>query len=157
MKKSDLKSIIKTILQELKEELNEMNVTANVDGYQTPYAFSDTESEEEHKKNMKSRAEVFDYETSDEEKNNTVKLNEGKSLYHLFRDHPDLSPEQKVGVSIREINKLLSEVEKLIKVSSKYKNESNIKNEKLWKTTNRFFNKLEERLGKISIKIKEMR
>tara|TARA_B100000242_G_scaffold294165_1_gene275211 strand:- start:3903 stop:4376 length:474 start_codon:yes stop_codon:yes gene_type:complete len=157
MKKSELKTIIQSILRELKEELNEMNVTANVDGYQTPYAFSDSESEEEHKKNMKSRAEVFDYTTSDEEKKNTVSLNEGKSLFHIFRDHPDFSPEQKVGVTIREINKLLTEVEKLIKVSAKYKTESNIHNKKLWKTTNRYLNKLEEKIGKISLKIKEMR
>jgi len=51
MKKSELKSYIKKCIQELlsDEDLNEINTTSNIDGYQTPHAFSGTD-EDDHKK-----------------------------------------------------------------------------------------------------------
>ena len=158
MKKSNLRQIIRSILREIEEESNihEMNTTGNIEGYQTPYAFSDKD-EEDHKDDIKSRAEVFDYKTTENEKTNTVKLNEGKSLFHLFRDHPDLSPEQKVGVTIREINKLINEMEKLVNVSARYKAETKLTNNKMWKTTNRYILKLDEKLKRISSKIRELK
>ena len=158
MKKSNLRQIIRSILREIEEESNihEMNTTGNIEGYQTPYAFSDKD-EEDHKDDIKSRAEVFDYKTTENEKTNTVKLNEGKSLFHVFRDHPDLSPEQKVGVTIREINKLINEMEKLVNVSARYKAETKLTNNKMWKTTNRYILKLDEKLKRISSKIRELK
>ena len=158
MKKSNLRQIIRSILREIEEESNihEMNTTGNIEGYQTPYAFSDKD-EEDHKDDIKSKAEVFDYKTTENEKTNTVKLNEGKSLFHVFRDHPDLSPEQKVGVTIREINKLINEMEKLVNVSARYKAETKLTNNKMWKTTNRYILKLDEKLKRISSKIRELK
>ena len=159
MKKSEFKTLIKKIICELQDEdseIHEINTTGNIEGYQTPHAFS-SDDEEEHKKGIKSTAEVFDYKSTENKKTNTVKLNEGKSLFHTFRDHPDLSPEQKMGVAVREVNKLLSEVEKIMKVSSRFKTESNINSGRMWKTTNRYLLKLEERLKRISMKIKEMK
>ena len=159
MKKSELKTLIKSIVSEIlsdEKNLDEVNTTANIDGYQTPFAFSDSD-EEEHKKNMKSRAEVFDYKSTENKKSNTVKLNEGKSLFHVFRDHPDLSPSQKVGVTVREINKLMTEIEKLIRVSSRYKSEKKVNSSSLWKTTNRYLAKIDEKIKRISHKIKELK
>ena len=158
MKKSNLRQIIRSILREIEEESNihEMNTTGNIEGYQTPYAFSDKD-EEDHKDDIKSKAEVFDYKTTENEKTNTVKLNEGKSLFHVFRDHPDLSPEQKVGVTIREINKLINEMQKLVNVSARYKAETKLTNNKMWKTTNRYILKLDEKLKRISSKIRELK
>ena len=161
MKKSELRSIIKTLISEILDEqknLEEINTTANIDGYQTPYAFSgDEDNETSHKKKIKSKAEVFDYKSTENEKSNTVSLNEGKSLFHLFRDHPDLSPSQKVGVTIREINKLMTEIEKLINVSTRYKAETQVNSSSLWKTTNRYLEKLDEKIKRISYKLKELK
>lgn len=159
MKKSDLRTLIQKVISELQDEdkdIFEINTTGNIEGYQTPHAFSPN-SEKEHKKNIKSTAEVFDYTETDNKKTNTVKLQEGKSLFHVFRDHPDLTPEQKMGVAIREVNKLLTEVEKIMKVTTRYKNEANVGSGAMWKTTNRYISKLEEKLGKISLKLKEMK
>ena len=75
----------------------------------------------------------------------------------MFRDHPDLSPEQKVGVTIREINKLINEMEKLVNVSARYKAETKLTNNKMWKTTNRYILKLDEKLKRISSKIRELK
>tara|TARA_B100001093_G_scaffold372188_1_gene357126 strand:+ start:80 stop:562 length:483 start_codon:yes stop_codon:yes gene_type:complete len=153
-----LKLLIRKIIAEILEEetLAEMNTTANIDGYQTPYAFSDSD-EEKHKKEMKSRAEVFDYKSTDNKKSNTIKLNEGKSLYHIFRDHPDLTPRQKIGVTMRQINKSLTEVEKYLNVTSRYKSENSVSSGSYWKTTNKYLAKLDEKLQKISRKIREMK
>ena len=158
MKKSNLRAVIKTLLQELEEEskISEVNTTANIDGYQTPHAFSGKD-EDEHAEHIKSKAEVFDYKSTENKKGNTIKINEGRSLFHLFRDHPDFSPEQKVGVAVREINKLMTEVEKLLKVSARYKAEANVNSSKMWKTTNRFLLKIDEKIKRISHKIKEMK
>lgn len=153
-----LKSLIRKLISEILEEdeLNEMNTTANIQGYQTPHAFNDAD-EEQHKKDIKSNAEVFDYTSTENKKNNSVKLNEGRSLYHLFRDHPDLTPKQKIGVTMRHINKTLTEVEKYLEVTSRFKSENNVSSQSYWKTTNKYLSKLDEKLQKISRKIREMK
>jgi hypothetical protein len=176
--KPSVRDIIRSLVQEVLEEedsvlrddcgsshaesdeedsIEELNSTANADGYQTPYAFDVDSSEEDHEKNIKDKAEVFDYKSTRNEGNNTVKLEEGKSLFHLFRDHPDYSPEQKVGVTIREVNKLLTEIEKLLRVSSRFKAEANVTTDAFWKTTNRYLSKIDEKIFRISRKVKEIR
>ena len=51
---SKLRSLIRKLLSEIAEEdkVNEMNTTGNIEGYQTPHAFSGSD-EDTHKKNMK--------------------------------------------------------------------------------------------------------
>jgi len=158
--KVELKSEIKKILEELisNSKINEINTTSNIDGYQTPNAFSgDEDDEDSHKNKIKSRAEVFDFKSTDNKKENTIKISEGKSLFHTYRDLSDYSPEQKLGITIREINKLLNEIEKLSNLSSRYKLEKKINNDKLWKTTNRYLHKLDEKIKRILSKINELR
>jgi hypothetical protein len=156
-----LRSVIRDILREIIEEysdITEINTTANIDGYQTPHAFSgDDDDEESHTKKIKSRAEVFDFKSIKNKKENTVSISEGKSLFHLYRDSSDYTSEQKLGITVREINKLLSEIDKLATVSSRFKLEKNVNNEKMWKTTNRYLMKLDEKIKRISTKIKELR
>ena len=50
LKKENLKSYIDELIKEIEEELKESNVTGNVDGYQTPFAFSDKKSSNKRKK-----------------------------------------------------------------------------------------------------------
>jgi hypothetical protein len=50
LKKENLKSYIDELIKEVEEELEEANVTGNVDGYQTPFAFSGKNSSEKRKK-----------------------------------------------------------------------------------------------------------
>tara|TARA_B100000676_G_C17858693_1_gene722171 strand:+ start:437 stop:919 length:483 start_codon:yes stop_codon:yes gene_type:complete len=153
-----LRSFIRKLLAEIikEDELTEVNTTSNIQGYQTPHAFNDAD-EDTHKEDMKSKAEVFDYKSTENEGNNTVKLNEGKSLYHLFRDHPDLSPRQKIGVTMRHINKTLTEVEKYLDVTARFKSENKVSSDSYWKTTSKYLSKLDEKLQKISRKIREMK
>ena len=151
-----IRSFIEEIISEQEKELSEINTTGNIDGYQTPHAFAGTD-EDEHKKRIKDKAEVFDYKSTENTKNNTVKINEGKSLYHLFRDHPDLTPKQKIGVTMRHINKSLTEVEKFLSVASKFKNENNVSSQTYWKTTSKYLLKLDEKIQRINRKLKELK
>jgi hypothetical protein len=136
------------------DDVSEINSTANIDGYQTPFAF-DSKDEDDHKDSIKDTAEVFDFKTTENEKNNTV--SEGRSLYHIYRDHPDMTPRQKIGVTIREINNMLVDVEKLVNVSSKFKSETSVNNVSYWKTTTRYLDKLDLKLQRISEKVRELR
>jgi len=51
LRKESLKSYIEELVQEVEKELEEANVTGNVDGYQTPHAFSRKSDKERRKKN----------------------------------------------------------------------------------------------------------
>jgi hypothetical protein len=172
MAKSDLnklRSLIRAQLAEILEEeccdkckeseckcnsVKEINTTSNIDGYQTPFAFS-KDDEEDHKSKIKDTAEVFDYKTAETSKNNTI--SEGRSLYHILRDHPDMSNVQKVGTVIRKVNKMLDEVNLLLGITGRFKTESNIRKNDCWKTTNRFLDKADIKLKKISEKIRNIR
>ena len=157
-KRSKLKKIIRSLLEELvsEEELSEINTTGNIEGFQTPHAFSGN-SEDDHKKSIKDKAEVFDYKSTENQKSNTVKLNEGRSLYHLFRDHPDLTPKQKIGVTMRQINKNLTEVDKFLNIATKFKTENSISSRSYWKTTSKYLLKLDEKIQRINRKLKELK
>lgn len=166
--RSIIRGLIEDVLREedllsdedTKNSVSEINATSNIDGGagppRTPFAFDD-DDEEGHAENIKSKSEVFDFKTTKNNKENTVKLNEGKSLYHIFRDHNDYTPKQKVGVAIREVNKLLNDVDKIIGVSSQFKIETNIDSKTYWKTTVKHLLKIEDKLSRLSRKIKEMR
>jgi hypothetical protein len=59
LKKENLKSYIDELIKEVEEELDESNVTGNVDGYQTPFAFSGKRKQDKEKAN--SNIEVTGY------------------------------------------------------------------------------------------------
>jgi len=50
MKHSNLKNFIEELIKEVETELDESNVTGNIDGYQTPNAFSDGGSKDKNRK-----------------------------------------------------------------------------------------------------------
>ncbi len=156
--RSKLKKIIRSLLEELvsEKELSEINTTGNIEGFQTPHAFSGN-NEDDHKKPIKDKAEVFDYKSTENKKSNTVELNEGRSLYHLFRDHPDLTPKQKIGVTMRQINKNLTEVDKFLNIATKFKTENSIPSQSYWKTTSKYLLKLDEKIQRINRKLKELK
>jgi hypothetical protein len=154
--KTKLRSLIRNLLREILNEesdITELTTTGCADGYQTPFAFkSDDDDDEDELDTPKQNSTTF-------ESNETNKLyiKETKSLFHLYRDHPDYTPEQKVGITVREVNKLLNEIEKLVNLSSRFKSESNIDTSKMWRTTNRYLAKLDEKFQRIAHKIKELR
>lgn len=66
-------------------------------------------------------------------------------------------PRQKIGRAIREINKQLSEIDRMAKMSSRLKKEAGVAGDNLWKSTARGLTTLENRLNIIANRIRELK
>ena len=60
-------------------------------------------------------------------------MNEGR--YHDYRNDESLSPKQKIGRSMREVRDGLNNLENLVKMNVKLKNELNVNSQSYWKNT----------------------
>ena len=133
MKVELLRKYIREIIkQELK--LQEASDTGAIDGGEgppkTPYAF---------KKKKKKKDES---------------VNEGK--YHDYRNDDTLNAKQKIGMSMREVRDKLSELDKLVKMNVRLKNEVGVDSTSYWKNTHRAMNKISERLIKLANKVGQL-
>ena len=86
--------------------------------------------------------------------NNIEKLNEGK--YHDYRNDESLSPKQKIGRSMREVRDGLNNLEKLVKMNVRLKNELNVNSGSYWKNTHKALHKISERLVKLANKVGQL-
>jgi hypothetical protein len=75
--------------------------------------------------------------------------------YKEFATQDGRSPKQRVNLSIKELNRNLYEIERLINHASKLKTESGLTHSHFWKSTSAYFSKISERLLKINSKIRE--
>ena len=137
-----VKEVIKTKIREIirQKMLGEMNVTGNVQGYDTPGAFGKPENE---KKKGKKQADLTGY---------TV-VNENRWL-ELKRE--ESSAQSKIGRGISNINKQLKEMERFLNWYGKIKNESGVDNKSYWKRTNQHIYAIKERLIKLDQKIRQI-
>jgi hypothetical protein len=143
---------------ELEEEQgNTTSAYAGGEGPQrTPYAFG---------KSKKKRNAAEAYEVPVESTNkwfvkleniyekSTQRINELN--YQEFKADDSQSSRQKINSSIKEINKRLSEVEQMIHHSQKFKNEVGADSGIFYADTVKRFQKISERLMRISSKIRE--
>ena len=135
---------LKEIIRELiKKELDEASVTGDIAGYQTPYAFSGG-----RKKDKKKKKKIATNSTG------YSKVNEGR--YHDYRNDDTLSPKQKIGRSMREIRDSLNNLDKLVKMNVRLKNELNVDSRSYWKNTHKALNKISERLVKLANKVGQL-
>ena len=135
---------LKEIIRELiRKELSEASVTGDIAGYQTPYAFTG-KSAKGKKKKKKISTNSTGY--------NVVK--EGK--YHDYRNDESLTPKQKIGRSMREIRDSLNELNKLVKMNVRLKNELNVDSRSYWKNTHKALNKISERVVKLANKVGQL-
>ena len=147
------------------EELEEANVTGNMDGGagppKTPHAFAKSEEDldDEH-------IEVLGYKKAKKTKMNTesesMKKLEDKleklieATYRDYKNDDSMKSHQKVNNSIKEINRLMYEVEKIVNQNTKLKNETGVHNGQYWKSTQKRFGKISERMLKVAHKLKEL-
>jgi hypothetical protein len=85
----------------------------------------------------------------------THELAENK--YYQYRNDDTKSPHKKIADAISQLNKNLQEVERVIKMNARLKNESGITSEQLWKRTQQGLLKLEAKLLGIATRIREIR
>ena len=81
-------------------------------------------------------------------------VTEGK--YHDYRNDESLTPKQKIGMSMREVRDKLNELDKLVKMNVRFKNEVGVDSTSYWKNTHRAMNKISERLIKLANKVGQL-
>lgn len=153
---------------ELEEEQgNTTSAYAGGEGPQrTPYAFGKSKKKrkdsEVYTSPVKETNQWFvKLENIYEKSQNRIdELNEGRSPlnelnYQEFKADDSQTSRQKINSSIKEINKRLSEVEQMIHHSQKFKNEVGADSGIFYADTVKRFQKISERLMRISSKIRE--
>ena len=160
-----MRSLIKEIEDKF-EEIEEANVTGNLDGgagpIKTPNAFASSEDEDDLDSN---HIEVLGYKKSKKSKLNTRKLESlerklelkiNEISYNEFKNDDSMKAHQKVNQSIKEINRMMWEVEKIVNQNSKLKTEMGVHNGQYWKSTQKRFGKISERMLKVARKLKDL-
>mgnify|MGYP001319287572 FL=1 len=81
-------------------------------------------------------------------------VNEGQ--YHNYRNDDTATPKQKIGLSMREVRDKLNELDKLVKINVRLKNELNVDSKTYWKRTHAAMKKISERLVKLANKVGQL-
>jgi hypothetical protein len=141
-KKTEQLNKIREIVRKMVRErmIDEMNTTGNIEGYNTPFAFSGKDGE---KKKAKRQADLTGY----------TPVNENRWLA-LKQD--ESTAQSKIGRGISNINKQLREMERFLNWYGKIKNESGVSNKSYWKRTNSHIYSIQERLLKLDQKIRQI-
>ena len=93
-------------------------------------------------------------EDEPEEKEKKESVTEGK--YHDYRNDDSLNPKQKIGYSMREVRDKLNELDKLVKMNVRLKNEIGVDSTSYWKRTHGAMKKISERLVKLANKVGQL-
>lgn len=142
-------------------ELDEMSTTASAPGYQTPNAFAPNEKDFE--KTSKDNAEVQGYSVVPKQKKKNFEsvykqamgvMHEG--TYKEFRKDESRSSNRKINDSIKNINKTIYEVERVVEHALKLKTEMNVDQRTLWGESMSRLRKISERINRITKKIHEL-
>ena len=115
-----------SILAFIKEdELDEMSTTASAPGYSTPFAF---------KKKKKKVNEVS---------------------YGDFKRNTESSPRQKIAKGIRQVNKMIKEIEKIVEHNFRLKTELDMNSGTFLQSTNKQVHEIGAQLKRLENKIRE--
>lgn len=149
--------------------VDEMSTTAGVPGYQTPYAFGDADEDvwgQGGMKKIKKTNRIFKpmgrtdrMESKSSYKSMMSEMygvqNEAVSYRDYKRDET-ASPAHKVNKGIQEVNAMLAEIEKIVHNNIRLKTEMGVNSSQFWKKTSGRINKINERIVRISNKLKEL-
>ena len=123
-----------------KDEVEETSTTANIAGFETPYAFSDEEDSKklDETKYKKVMGEIYN-------------LN-----YNSYKKDESLNTKQKVNGAISEISKKLFEIERILGRNLKLKKEQGLRSTSYWKSTKGKLGKISERMNRIAVKMRDL-
>jgi hypothetical protein len=160
-----MRNLIKEIEDKF-EEIEEANVTGNLDGgegpVKTPHAFSKSKDEEDLDDD---HIEVLGMKKSKENPMNTKKLESlerklenkiNEISYKEYKKDENLKQHQKINHSIKEINSMMFKLERIVNQNTKLKTESGVHNGQYWKSTQKRFGKISERMLKVARSLKEL-
>ncbi len=154
MSKESLNKFIEELIQEIEKELDESNVTGNIDGYQTPHAFSRKSDSSRRKKT----ATQLGYSIVD---NDVENIDEGKvkrpvNRWLELKNDESMHANKKLAKGLKELKYQLAEVEKFFTWYNKIKNINELDSENYWKRTNSHIYKIKERIVNIAKTLKEI-
>ena len=153
------------VVDKLNESVNESRVSVAKEGKLEPFAKAAIKQLQNlisfHKKgkNEKARQMSRDVYTELEYMGMAFRvlgesINEGK--YHDYRNDDTLTAKQKIGRSMREVRDSLCQLEGLVKMNVKLKNELNVDSRSYWKNTHKALHKISERLVKLANKVGQL-
>ena len=160
---------MKSLLKEMNdkfEEIEEANVTANLDGGEGPAKTPNMFAKDTDEDNMDSdHIEVFDFKKAKKSKKNQktmesledkleAKINE--ISYKEYKKDDSRKDYQKVNDSIKKINRMMFEMERIVNQNAKLKTEAGVHTGQYWKSTQTRFGKISERMLKVAHKLKEL-
>ena len=138
------------LLEDLTKELEEISTTGEGEAYNTKYAFSDDEDDNDS-------AEQAGYKKVKESKFRKLAkstfLNEAS--YNEYKKDNTFSSKQKVNKSIKEVAGRLFKIERIINQNIKLKTEEGINNKQYWKSTRKNLYKISERMMRIGEKLRK--
>ena len=106
-------------------------------------------------KNIEYIADLMDFmKDALKNKKYNESINEGR--YHDYRNDESMTPKQKIGRSMREIRDSLNELNRLVKMNVRLKNELKVDSRSYWKNTHKALNKISERLVKLANKVGQL-
>ena len=151
MLETKLKEYIRKLVQEMDEELEEITTTANIDGFDTPYAFLNKKSKKDKEKRKKT-ATMMGYTIVGEGKKPKRPVNRWLEL----KNDETRTPNQKLALGLKELKYQLAEVEMFFRWYNKIRSMNELNKDKYWKRTNTHIYKIKERLINIVNSIKEL-
>lgn len=83
-----------------------------------------------------------------------TKINE--ISYKDYKRDDSMKDYQKINDSIKKINSMMYKMERIVKQNTKLKKEAGVHNGQYWKSTQRRFEKISERMDFIARKLKEL-
>ena len=143
------------------DDIDEASVTGNVAGYQTPFAFTGDEEENE-KKRKKSATNSTGYtvvgENAKMKHSDIIKNVMGlqEVSYKTYKQDESMSQKKKINLAVKEISRKLYEIEKAVGQNIKLKTETGVEGRGYWKATKARLGKISERLVKIAGSIREL-
>jgi|TARA_Y100000022_G_scaffold98948_1_gene85348 hypothetical protein len=146
-----LKEYIRNLVQEMDEELDEITTTANIDGFDTPYAFLNKKSKKDKEKRKKT-ATMMGYTIVGEGRKPKRPINRWLEL----KNDETRTPNQKLALGLKELKYQLAEVEMFFRWYNKIRSMNELNKDKYWKRTNTHIYKIKERLINIVNSIKEL-
>lgn len=169
----------KLIRELVEQELEEVSTSGNAGPYNTPYAFRGNSAAGKEK--AKKNAHQAGYEMVDKKQDKadddgeqsveTVPFGEKgagalkkpkkeevvqENRYTEYK-MSEGAPAQKIGKAIREINRQISEVDRMLRMNERLKKESGVAGDQLWKSTARGLAKLESRMNTLSARIRNLK
>jgi len=161
-KDGDKSEPMKKAADEKEDEIDEANVTGNMDGgegpVKTPHAFGKKEDENGNaeKLGMKKKPSSDKHFESAYKKMIATMEDLHEISYRDYKKDPTSTPQQKVNRGIMEVNRMLSEMEKIVNNNLRLKTETGMQSGHFWKATGKRFAKINERMLRVAHRLKEL-